>query len=101
MPEQRYLGRRLSDQALEQGSDPDEARRARGEADFLTSRALKLAPDNDEVKKLSDQVVNLLELKDKLTRNLSALEMLFGRTHRVPRQPEPLVYPRASSTASN
>ena len=58
-----HLGRRLADQALEQGSDPDEARRARGEADFLTSRALKLAPDNDEVKKLRDEVVKLLELK--------------------------------------
>ena len=58
-----YLGRRLADQALEQGSDPDEARRARGEADFLTSRALKLAPDNDEVKRLRDEVVKLLKLK--------------------------------------
>src|SRR5213075_1236055 len=63
-----YLGRRLADQALAQGSDPDEARRdeakrAGGEADFLTSRALKLAPDNDEVKKLRDEVVKLLELK--------------------------------------
>jgi hypothetical protein len=37
------------------GIDPDEARRARGEADFLTGRALKLAPDNDEVKKLRDR----------------------------------------------
>jgi hypothetical protein len=58
-----YLGRRLADQALKQGSDADEARRARGEADFLTSRALKLAPDNDEVKKLRDEVIKLLELK--------------------------------------
>jgi WD40 repeat protein len=58
-----HLGRRLADQALEQGSDPDEARRARGEADFLTSRAVKLAPDNDEVKKLRDEVVKLLELR--------------------------------------
>ena len=55
-----YLGRRLADQALEQGSDPDEARRARGEADFLTRRAQKLAPDSDEVKKLRDEVVKLL-----------------------------------------
>jgi len=38
-----HLGRRLADQALKQSSDPDEARRARGEADFLTSRAQKLA----------------------------------------------------------
>ena len=58
-----YLGRGLVDHALKQGSDPDEARRARGEADFLTSRALKLAPDNDEIKKLRDEVVKLLELK--------------------------------------
>ena len=34
-----------------------------GEADFLTSRALKLAPDNEEVKKLRDEVVELLGLK--------------------------------------
>jgi dipeptidyl aminopeptidase/acylaminoacyl peptidase len=58
-----HLGRRLADQALKQGNDPDEARRARGEADFLTSRALKLASDNDEVKKLRAEVVQLLELK--------------------------------------
>jgi hypothetical protein len=57
-----HLGRRLADQALKQGSDPDEARRARGEADFLTSRALKLAPDNDELEKLRDEVVELLGL---------------------------------------
>jgi hypothetical protein len=58
-----HLGRCLADQALKQGSDADEARRARGEADFLTSRALKLAPDNDEVKMLRDEVIKLLELK--------------------------------------
>jgi len=58
-----HLGRRLADHALEQGSNPDEARRARGEADLLTSRAQKLAPNSDEVKKLRDEVVKLLELK--------------------------------------
>ena len=58
-----HLGRRLADQALKQGGDPDEARRDRGEADFLTSRALKLAPDNNEVKKLRDEVVKSLGLK--------------------------------------
>jgi len=58
-----HLGRRLADQALKQDSDSDEARRDRREADFLTSRALKLAPDNDEIKKLRDEVVKLLELK--------------------------------------
>jgi hypothetical protein len=55
-----YLGPCLAYHALKQGSDPDESRRARGEADFLTSRALRLAPDNDEVKKLRDEVVKLL-----------------------------------------
>jgi dipeptidyl aminopeptidase/acylaminoacyl peptidase len=58
-----YLGRCLADRALEQGIDPDEARRARGEADFLTSRALKLTPNSDEVKKLREEVIKLLELK--------------------------------------
>ncbi len=58
-----HLGRRLADQALKQSGDPDEARRARGEADFLTSRAQKLAPDNEEVKKLREEVIKLLELK--------------------------------------
>jgi len=58
-----HLGRRLADHALGQGIDPDEARRSRAEADFLTSRARKLAPDNEEVKKLRDEVVKLLELK--------------------------------------
>jgi hypothetical protein len=57
------LARRLADLALKQGSDPNETRCARGEANFLTSRALKLAPDSDEVKKLRDEVIKLLELK--------------------------------------
>jgi dipeptidyl aminopeptidase/acylaminoacyl peptidase len=51
-----HLGRRLADYSLKQDIDPDEARRARGEADFLTSRALKLAPESDEVKKLRDEL---------------------------------------------
>jgi dipeptidyl aminopeptidase/acylaminoacyl peptidase len=58
-----HLGRRLADQALKESNDPDKARRARGGADFLTSRAVKLAPDNEEVKKLRDEVVKLLGLK--------------------------------------
>lgn len=67
-PVTAHLGRRLADQAVKQGSDTDEgrraeARRARAEADFLTSRAQKLAPNNDEVKKLRDEVVKLLGLK--------------------------------------
>ena len=60
------LGRLLADQALEEGPDSGEGAenfRARGEADFLTSRAVKLAPDNEEVKKLRDEVVKLLGIK--------------------------------------
>jgi hypothetical protein len=56
------FGRRLADYAVEKETDPDEARRDRGEADFQTRRALKLAPDNDEVKKLRAEVVKLLQL---------------------------------------
>jgi WD40 repeat protein len=58
-----HLGRRLADLVSLLCMDPDGPRRARGEADFLTSRAVRLAPDNDEVKKLRDEVVKLLELK--------------------------------------
>ena len=58
-----HLGRRLADLALRQGADPDEARRARGEADFLTSRARKLAPESDDVKRSRDEVVKVLGLK--------------------------------------
>ena len=36
-----HLGRCLTNQVLKSGGDPDEARRARAEADFLTSRAAK------------------------------------------------------------
>jgi dipeptidyl aminopeptidase/acylaminoacyl peptidase len=58
-----HLGGRLADHALEQDVDSDEARYARGKADFLTSRAQKLAPDNEEVKRLREEVVKLLDLK--------------------------------------
>jgi hypothetical protein len=58
-----HLGRRLLDYALRQDHDPDDARRAVGEANFLTARALKLAPKDSEVKELRDQVVKLLETR--------------------------------------
>lgn len=67
--ETAYLGRRLADYALKQGSDPDQARRARGEADFLTSRAPKLAPNNDEVKKAARRRSEIAGTKDELTPN--------------------------------
>jgi WD40 repeat protein len=54
------FGRALADYALKTDTDPAQARRARGEADFLTRRALKLDPDNDEVKRLSIEVAQLL-----------------------------------------
>jgi hypothetical protein len=57
-----HFGRLLADYALEKGTDPAEARRARAEADFQTRRALRLAPENDEVKVLRADVVKLLQL---------------------------------------
>jgi dipeptidyl aminopeptidase/acylaminoacyl peptidase len=60
-----HFGWGLADYAVKQGTDPDEARRARAEADFQTHRALKLAPDNDDVKKLRGEVVQILQLSSK------------------------------------
>jgi hypothetical protein len=59
-----HFGKALADYALAEGTDPAEAGRARGEADFQTRRALKLAPDNDEVKRLRAEVVKLLQLSE-------------------------------------
>jgi hypothetical protein len=56
-----HFGRRLADYSLEKGTDPAEARRARAEADFQTRRALKLAPENEEVRKLRTKVAQLLQ----------------------------------------
>ena len=58
-----YFGRALAAFALEKGIDPDEARRARAEADFQTRRALKLANKNDEVNKVCAEVATLLQLR--------------------------------------
>src|SRR6516165_1220238 len=62
-----YFGRALAAFALEKGIDPDEARRARAEADFQTRRALKLVNqddevNNDKVNKLRAEVARLLQL---------------------------------------
>ena len=62
-----HLGRCLADHALKQVSNPDEARRARGEADFLASRSLKLTPDNEEVTQLREEVVKLLQTPEEST----------------------------------
>jgi WD40 repeat protein len=56
------FGRCVTEYALENGTDPAESRRARGEADFQTQRALRLAPDNDQVQKLRAEVVTLMQL---------------------------------------
>ena len=55
------LGRGLADHAQEKGIDPGEVRRARAEADFQIRRAVKLAPDDEEVNKLRAEVVQLLQ----------------------------------------
>ena len=57
-----HFGRRLADYVFEKGTDPDEAGRARAEADTQTQRAVKLASDDDEVKELRAEVVKLLNL---------------------------------------
>jgi hypothetical protein len=44
-----HFGRCLAE--YQEGTDPAEVQRKCAEADFQTRRALKLAPDNDEVKK--------------------------------------------------
>ena len=51
----------LANLAIAETTDPDDARRARAEADYQTDRAVKLALDNDEVKKLRTDVVKLLK----------------------------------------
>jgi tetratricopeptide (TPR) repeat protein len=55
-----HFGRALADQALKQETGAGDARRLRSVADFQTRRALKLAPDNEEVKKLRAEIVRLL-----------------------------------------
>jgi hypothetical protein len=57
-----HFGRRLADYSLDKRAPPQDATRARAEADFQTRRAVKLASDNDEVKKLRAEVVKLLQL---------------------------------------
>jgi hypothetical protein len=67
-----HFGKALAVHAREPDSmaDLDEARlarkvrRAQAEADFQTRRALKLAPDNEEVKNLRVEVVKLLQLPE-------------------------------------
>ena len=60
-----HFGLALGNLAVAKKTDPDDARRARAEADYQTHRAVKLASDNDEVKKLRAKVVELLQLSSK------------------------------------
>ena len=57
-----HFGMALANLAVAEKTDPDDARRARAEADYQTHRAIMLATDNDEVKKLRMEVVKLLHL---------------------------------------
>jgi hypothetical protein len=75
-----HFGRRVADYSLEKGTDPAEARRARAEADFQTRRALKLAPDDGEVKKLRAEVAKLLQLRLGVTAALSGKPASEGLT---------------------
>jgi hypothetical protein len=56
-----HFGMALANRAVAEKTDPDDARRARAEADYQTHRAVNLAPDNDEVKNLRAEVVKLLK----------------------------------------
>jgi hypothetical protein len=57
-----HFGMALANLAVAEKTDPDDARRARAEADYQTHRTIKLASDNDEVKKLRAEVVKLLQI---------------------------------------
>ena len=55
-----HYGRRLADYAMAKDTDPDGGRRARVDADFQMRRALKLAPGDEEIKKLRSEVTKQL-----------------------------------------
>jgi hypothetical protein len=57
------FGMALANLVVGEKRDADDARRARAEADYQTYRGVKLASDNDEVKKLRAEVVKLLQIK--------------------------------------
>jgi hypothetical protein len=59
-----HFGLALANLAVAETTDTDDARRARAEVDYQIHRAVKLASDNDEVKKLRAEVVQLLKLPE-------------------------------------
>ena len=66
-----HFGLALANLAVAEETDPDDARRARAEADYQTRRAVNLASDNEEVKKLRAEVVKLLNLPSPKKRQIS------------------------------
>ena len=58
------LGRAVANYALAKGTDSNEGRRARAEADFQMRRALKLDPKSEEVKKVGEEIASLMAQKD-------------------------------------
>jgi len=72
-----HFGMALANLAVAEETDPAEARRMRAEADFQTGRALKLAPDNDEVKAaIQNNLGNALYGQGIRTRGAEASELL-------------------------
>jgi hypothetical protein len=61
-----HFGLALANFAIAEKTDPDDARRARAEADTQTQRAVELAPADDEVKTLRADVVKRLQLGSEL-----------------------------------
>ena len=59
-----HFGLALANLAVAERTDPNDAQRARAEADYQTRRAVKLASNNNEVKKLRIEVVKLLKLPE-------------------------------------
>ena len=58
-----HLGRSLADYLSNKAVIPTKPDAFEAEADFLTRRGQTLAPDSEEVEKLRDEVVKLLERK--------------------------------------
>ena len=61
-----HFGMALAKLAEAEKTGSDDARRTLAEADYQTRRALKLDPDNDEVKKQRAEVVKMLKLFSQL-----------------------------------
>jgi tetratricopeptide (TPR) repeat protein len=72
-----HFGMALANLAVAEKTDPAKARRMRAEADFQTGHALKLAPDNDEVKATTqNNLGNALYEQGIRTRGAEATELL-------------------------